>query len=134
MTLGSKIKELRNANGLTQKDLSEKLNVTPQAVSRWESDEVEPSVDTIRQMATIFNVTIDELFGNKVEPTVVEKIVDVLKKNKEVYNCCLGALTNVAMAIKVAPKLASRMHIVWMGTDNVMLDRFEDTNFVKKMI
>ena len=66
---------------------------------------------------------------NKSAPAV-EKIIDILKKNKEVYICCLGALTNVAMAIKLAPKLASRMHIVWMGTDNVMMDRFEDTNFV----
>jgi len=66
---------------------------------------------------------------NKTSPAV-EKIIEVLKKNKDVYICCLGALTNIAMVIKSAPKLASRMHIVWMGTDNVMMDRFEDTNYV----
>lgn len=78
MSLGSKIKELRNRNGMTQKELSEKLNVTAQAVSRWESDEVEPSVQTIKQMSAIFNVSIDELFGNETEPKVVEveKIVE----------------------------------------------------------
>ena len=78
MSLGSKIKELRNSNGMTQKELSEQLNVTAQAVSRWESDEVEPSVATIKQMATIFNVSTDELLGNETEPKVVEveKIVE----------------------------------------------------------
>ena len=78
MSLGSKIKELRNSNGMTQKELSEKLNVTAQAVSRWESDEVEPSVGTIKQMATIFNVSTDELLGNETEPKIVEveKIVE----------------------------------------------------------
>lgn len=78
MSLGTKIKELRNAKGMTQKELSEQLNVTAQAVSRWESDEVEPSVATIKQMATIFNVSTDELLGNETEPKVVEveKIVE----------------------------------------------------------
>ena len=78
MSLGQKIKELRNSNGMTQKELSEKLNVTAQAVSRWESDEVEPSVGTIKQMATIFNVSTDELLGNETEPKIVEveKIVE----------------------------------------------------------
>lgn len=79
MSLGSKIKELRNNIGLTQKELAEQLNVTAQAVSRWESDEVEPSVGTIKQMANIFNVSTDELLGNATEPVVVEKVVEVEK-------------------------------------------------------
>lgn len=79
MSLGTKIKELRSKSGLTQRELSEQLNVTAQAVSRWESDEVEPSVNTIKQMASIFNVSTDELLGNESEPTVVEKIVEVEK-------------------------------------------------------
>ena len=45
--LGEKIKALRSENALTQKDLAEKLYVTAQAVSRWENNEVEPSINTI---------------------------------------------------------------------------------------
>ena len=41
--LGDKIRELRTQNNITQKELSEKLFVTAQAVSRWEKNEVEPS-------------------------------------------------------------------------------------------
>lgn len=65
--IGKKIKELRQKNCMTQKDLADKLFVTGQAVSRWENDEVEPSLDTIKQMAKIFNVTIDELVGDQKE-------------------------------------------------------------------
>ncbi len=79
MSLGNKIKELRNQKGMTQRELSEQLNVTAPAVSRWESDEVEPSVGTIKQIATIFNISIDELLGNETEPVVVEKEVVVEK-------------------------------------------------------
>ena len=50
MNIGSKIKEYRTKKGLTQKELAENLNVTFQAVSRWENGEVEPSIDTIRKI------------------------------------------------------------------------------------
>lgn len=61
--IGLKIKELRSANGMTQKDLADKLYVTAQAVSRWENGEVEPSISTIGEIAKIFNVSSDELLG-----------------------------------------------------------------------
>lgn len=59
--LGKKIRELRNEKGLTQKDLADKLYVTAQAVSRWEKNEVEPSLKVLSEIAKIFEVSIDEL-------------------------------------------------------------------------
>jgi transcriptional regulator with XRE-family HTH domain len=64
MELGQKIHDLRVKNNLTQRELSEKLNVTPQAVSRWEQGLVEPSLQTIKQMSEIFNVSADVLIDN----------------------------------------------------------------------
>ena len=61
--LGNNIKEMRSAKGLTQKDLAGQLFVTPQAVSRWENDESEPSTSTLVKMAEIFGVTVDEILG-----------------------------------------------------------------------
>lgn len=66
--IGEKLKTLRSEKHLTQKDLAEKLNVSAQAVSRWENDEVEPSLETLGQLATIFSVSIDELFGKEPAP------------------------------------------------------------------
>lgn len=63
--LGEKIKHLRNEKGLTQKELADKLFVTPQAVSRWENNEVEPSVSTLTELAKIFNITVSELLGEE---------------------------------------------------------------------
>lgn len=60
MRIGKKIKDLRAKNNLTQKDLAERLNVTPQAVSRWELDIVEPGLDTMRDMANLFGISLDE--------------------------------------------------------------------------
>ena len=63
--LGETIKRLRMEQGLTQKELAEKLFVTPQAVSRWENGEVEPSVATISSLAKIFGVSASTLLGEE---------------------------------------------------------------------
>lgn len=60
-TIGQFIAVLRKANGMTQKDLAEKLNVSDKAVSRWERDECAPDLSLIPVIAEIFQVTTDEL-------------------------------------------------------------------------
>ncbi len=59
--LGEKIKTLRVSNSLTQKDLADQLYVTAQAVSRWEKNEVEPSITTLNAIAKIFKVSVSDL-------------------------------------------------------------------------
>ena len=76
--IGNNIKKLRMQRGMTQKNLADLLFVSPQAVSRWENNEVEPSIGTITEMAKIFNVTTDEILGVEsapAEPVVVERVV-----------------------------------------------------------
>ena len=63
--ISDNIKNLRKEKGLTQKELADLLHVTSQAVSRWEKGDVEPSVETLNNMAKIFNVSIDELCNQK---------------------------------------------------------------------
>ena len=78
MMIGNNIKKLRMQRGMTQKNLADLLFVSPQAVSRWENNEVEPSIGTITEMAKIFNVTTDEILGVEsapAEPVVVERVV-----------------------------------------------------------
>ncbi len=65
MTLGQKIKKLRNENGLTQKDLSNMVNVTFQTVSKWEKDENEPDVSTLKKLASLFGCSLDYLLSEE---------------------------------------------------------------------
>ena len=60
-TIGKFITALRKANGMTQKDLAEKLNVSDKTISRWERDEGAPDLSMIPVIAEIFDVTCDEL-------------------------------------------------------------------------
>ena len=63
MTLGQKIKQLRIKNGLTQKGLAEQVHVTFQTVSKWEKDENEPDVSTLRELAKLFGCSMDYLLS-----------------------------------------------------------------------
>lgn len=60
-TIGRFIATLRKANGMTQKELGEKLFVSDKTVSRWECDECTPELSLIPSIAEIFNITTDEL-------------------------------------------------------------------------
>lgn len=61
MTLGAKIAALRAERKLSQGDLAEKLNVSRQSVSKWETDTSVPELDKLILLSELFDVTIDEL-------------------------------------------------------------------------
>ena len=68
-TIGGFIAALRKANGMTQKDLAERLNVSDKTVSRWERDDGAPDLAAIPAIAEIFGVTCDELLrGERKSP------------------------------------------------------------------
>ena len=53
------IVRLRNQNNMTQEELAEKVFVTRQAVSRWETGETTPNIEALKQLSAIFNVSIN---------------------------------------------------------------------------
>lgn len=63
MSMGARLAQERRSQNLTQEQLAEKLGVTRQAVSRWESDSAYPETDKIVRMAAIFGVSCDYLLG-----------------------------------------------------------------------
>ena len=65
MNVGENIRKCREEAGLTQKGLADQLFVTPQAISRWEKGEVEPSLDALRSMSEIFNVSVEVLINGQ---------------------------------------------------------------------
>ena len=67
-TIGGFIAALRKANGMTQKDLAERLHVSDKTVSRWERDDGAPDLAVIPVIAEIFGVTCDELLRGERKP------------------------------------------------------------------
>lgn len=63
MTLGEKLQTLRRSRGLSQEQLAEILEVSRQAVSKWENGDSAPDLDRLRAICTYFGVTTDYLTG-----------------------------------------------------------------------
>ncbi len=67
MKLPDKIIELRKAHGWSQEDFAEKLDVSRQAVSRWENGTALPDAQNVLHMSKLFNVTTDYLLNDDYE-------------------------------------------------------------------
>ena len=70
-TFGQRFARLRKNLGLKQDDIAEKVNISAQAVSKWENDLSAPDISTLPILADILNVSLDELLGREVEETKV---------------------------------------------------------------
>ncbi len=90
---GDILRELREEKELTQNELGKFLNVSRQAVSSYESEETEPSINNLIKLATIFNVSLDYLLGrtkerynlnleNKKNKELLLDIIKVIEKYK----------------------------------------------------
>lgn len=65
MTFDEKLRKLRKEHNLTQDDLAEKIFVTRTAVSKWETGQGYPSIESLKLLAKLFDTTIDELVSDE---------------------------------------------------------------------
>ena len=80
MKFGDKLIQLRKKNGLSQEELAEKLGVSRQSVSKWESNNTYPETDKIVQICNIFDCSMDDLINDKVD------LDQTYRKNKNALN------------------------------------------------
>ena len=67
MTLSEKITYLRKREGMSQEDLAEQLSLSRQSVYKWETGESLPSMDNIKYLAKMFNVSFDYLMDDSID-------------------------------------------------------------------
>ena len=106
MEFGEKIQKLRSENKWTQEQLAEKLYVSRTAVSKWESGKGYPNIDSLKDIAKLFNITIDELLSN-------EEIIDIAKEEnttniKGTNNLMYGLLDIISILFIFLPLYAYR--------------------------
>ena len=67
MSFAKKMIELRKQNGLSQQDLADRLGVSRQAISRWETGAVQPLADSVKSLAQVFQVSTDYLLNDDLD-------------------------------------------------------------------
>ena len=112
LKLGNKIRELRKKKGITQEQLASALNISPQAVSKWEMNAGYPDVSLIPIIAGYFEVSLDVLFDYDASQ-IKQKVEDILdeasryfwrnfEKAEEIY---LNGIESYPGAFKLKDKL-----------------------------
>lgn len=87
--LGNRIRNLREDNELTQKELSAMIGLTPKMISFYENNQRTPPIDILIKLAKIFNVTVDYLIGSPTSPSASEmsvKELNLLKYFRSINN------------------------------------------------
>ena len=98
MKFSEKLKKLRAENNMTQDDLADKIFVTRTAISKWETDNGYPSIESLKLLAKLFGTSVDELIS---EEDIEQK--EKLDKNK---NKTYFVASLVCFAIALAFSLA----------------------------
>ena len=104
MTIGKRIAALRREKNLKQDDLAQMLEVSPQAVSKWENDQTCPDISLLPKLAKILGVSVDELLSGKQELQPVVTLVPE-DQRKDIKDMMLRIVVDYADGDKVRVNL-----------------------------
>lgn len=127
MTLGEKILSLRTARGMSQDDLAEKLEVSRQSVSKWETGQSTPDLDKIIRLADLFGVGVDELVREGERPRPPEppqpQVIYVEREQKQGLSPVqkLGVIMEVSGAALAVVGLMGAPLLIWAALALVIL-------------
>ena len=96
MTLGETIKYYRSQLNMSQTELGDKIGVSRQAVTKWETDTGIPDINNIKSLAKVFHISIDTLLSHHIDTPYVSKIEYDLDTPKD-FDINLGTLGNVSI-------------------------------------
>lgn len=106
MDFNEKLQQLRTKSGLTQEQLAEKIFVSRVAVAKWESGRGYPNLDSLKSLAKIFNISIDDLLSSEELIDIAE--VHTKNKGKILRTLVLGITDVMAALLFVIPIFANR--------------------------
>ena len=112
MTVQDTIKNLREKHGLSQDQLAERVMVTRQAVSRWETGETQPNTETLKLLSKEFDVSINTLLGSP---------------RQLVCQCCGMPLNEDGMISKEPDGSFNEEYCKWCYTDGEFAYKSKDT-------
>ena len=76
MSLGNRLFHARKKQGLSQEDVAGKLGVSRQTISKWETDETLPDIRQAKQMARLYNLSLDELIEFDVDLQEIQEVIE----------------------------------------------------------
>ena len=129
MEFNEKLQELRKQKNMTQDELAEHLYVSRTAISKWESGRGYPSIDSLKEIAKYFSVTIDELLSSNEVLSIAEED-NKQKENGIVQEVSLLSLNGIATYLKTS-YYAIVISIAVYGILTLTFQNYQKTFWVK---
>ena len=83
MSLGNSLFDARKKKGLSQEEVAEKLGVSRQTISKWETEETVPDIYQAKKLAKIYGLSLDELIDADLEQKEIEEVIKNTDEKKE---------------------------------------------------
>lgn len=131
MNIGANIKTLRKKQNITQEQLAEYLNITSQAISKWENGTALPDITMLPTIASYFEVSIDSLFGTNID-TVTNHESEYKKRYKEL--CADGDINGRRELMRSALKEYPRNFKFMDNLARSMFHCINDDNDLREII
>lgn len=132
-TTGQFISFLRKEKGMTQKQLSEKLNVSDKAISRWETGRGFPDIESLQALSCEFSVSINELlYGKRIQTPVMAQnaekdiasaYIKTNEKKQHMLNISIGLAITLIVVIILSTLAISALYSEVMGDENCVIAR-----------
>ena len=124
MEFNEKLQELRKNKKLTQEELAEDLYVSRTAISKWESGRGYPNIDSLKEIAKYFSVTIDELLSGDEVLSIAEE--DNKQKEKHLKSLVSGLLDTSILMFFFLPFFGQKAGDTVQSVSLLYLDGFEN--------
>ena len=113
MTFAQKLKELRNRSGMSQEKLAEKVGVSRQAITKWETDRGAPEMENLLALSDLFGISVDELLGREgrkpTEGFLYESVTEYDVADPKRYDVKLGGARRLTIRGHEGEKLRVRL-------------------------
>lgn len=127
-TFGQRLQRLRKSASLTQEEVATKLNMTGQAVSKWENDVSAPDISVLVELADILGVSLDELLGKERETTLVPQ-----EKRKDINNMFFRIKVNSKNGDKVNVNIPLALAKVFVNSGEISFPQVDGKDVLSKI-
>ncbi len=103
MEIGQKLKEARTQSGYTQEVIANKINVSRQTISNWETEKSYPDILSVIELSNLYSISLDDLLkGDNKMIAHLEESTNIVKSNQKLIGAIIGNIILVIVMIALS--------------------------------
>lgn len=113
MEIGRKLKEARTASGLSQENVAEKINVSRQTISNWETEKTYPDIISVIKLSDLYSISLDDLLKGDPKMTEhLEESTNVVKSSKKLISAIILNIVLIALLITLSAFIPNNQYFL----------------------